>query len=300
MEDDLQIDQKFVRTWHPRYDETESDEPEYQALITLTSTEIRQQKTISKPTFIRILNWKSQRLKGIVRRNEFDRYQEAIRVAYSAGADQKLEILVRLYGVAPPTASTLLHFIYPDSFPIIHVRTTETLYCAGLIRYRKTGSSHYPSFRSEMLKILSEVSPFTLREIDRALFAYHKNHLSPKLKVGVKTKEVRRRRGMTSIYDTYLRIFQNSTGEKFTSKEIKDLMSEAGINPKSVIPSDYCYNLVNRDPNSFKNPLFEFLPHKRYLWLGPDYPYSGVICWLGKPVGEWQQGKYQLQIDPRQ
>ncbi len=246
MKNDLKIDHGFISTWHPRYDEIANDETEYKNLVTLTSTEIRQKGTISRETFIRILNWKSPRVNGIVRLNEFSIYEKGISAAYSAEENEKLRILVRLHGIGIPVGSTILHFIYPNSFPIIDVRTSETLYYAGRIKSELTDLSHYPSFRSEILKIAKENPSFSLREIDRALFAYHKIYLSPKLRQNINTKKCGRGTEM-KIKDKVLSVFQDRIGQNFSREEIIDLVVIAypGTNRSSVIPSDYCYNLIN-------------------------------------------------------
>lgn len=180
MGNDLKIDHSFICTWHPKYDEIANDEDEYKTLIALTMSEVQERGTLSKSTFVRILDWKSPRVKGIVKLNEFSIYARTIGAAYNADDAEKLEILLGLHGIGAPVGSTLLHFIYPDLFPIIDVRTVETLYYAGRIKSNSTAFLHYAPFRSEMLKIVEENATFTLRQIDRALFAYHKMHLAPK------------------------------------------------------------------------------------------------------------------------
>jgi len=308
MESDLKIDHNFISKWHPKYDEIANDEAEYKNLVDLTEIEIQEKGTISKATFIRILNWKSPRVKGIVRLNEFNVYERGVSAAYSAEENEKLKTLIRLRGIGPPVGSTILHFIYPNSFPIIDIRTAETLYYAGRIKSKSTYFSHYASFRSEMLKIAKENPSFTLREIDRALSAYHKIYLSPKSKEDVERGKCKRRIEMPTIKQKVLSVFQNRTGVIFLRDEVIDLVCNAypGTNHSSVIPSDYCYNLINVTlPFDFH--IFESLTpgEGRYRCLGPNYPYTGPIYWksrhegMWEEVGRWEEGTYQLRRDPR-
>ena len=299
VENDVKIDHSFISTWHPKYDEIASDEDEYKNLVILTNTEIREKCTVSRQTFIRILNWKSPRVKGIVRLDEFSVYGKGISAAYSAEENEKLKILIRLYGIGTPVGSTILHFIYPNSFPIIDIRTAETLYYACRIKSKSTDFSHYASFRSEMLKIAKENPSFTLREIDRALSAYHKIYLSPKLRQNIKKKE-RGTKTEIKIKDKALSVFQDRIGEEFSREEIIDLVVIAypGTNRSSVIPSDYCYNLINATL-TFDLHIFESLGEGRYKFLGPNYPYTGPIYWKGEQVGKWEEDTYQLWKDPR-
>ena len=63
-----------------------------------------------------------------------------------------------------------------------------------------------------------------------------------------------------------------------TYSEICLLMSERyGTNPASVIPSDHCYNRVNRGITINKPMLFEYLGNSEYRCLGEHYPYNGDV-----------------------
>ena len=68
----------------------------------------------------------------------------------------------------------------------------------------------------------------------------------------------------------------------------------------SVLPSDYCYNLINKWEGSFCYPLLEWVERGRYRFLGPDYPYTGDVFWKGERVGTWRDGACTLFHDPRE
>lgn len=306
MQEYLRIDSAFISTWHPKYDESESDKPEYKTLLAQIRDELNQKGTLSKETFIGVLDWKSPRVKGIVRLNEFAIYEKGIADAVRAGKNQKLGVLCELHGIGGPVGSTLLHLIYPNEFPIIDIRTVETLHRAGLLQSLSTDLARYPAFAREILKIASENPAFSLREIDRALFAYHKMFLSPKLK-GKMARTVEPRvkaqptSGKPTTRDKVLNVFKDKINQIFLKEEICDLVVHAypTNNRKSVIPSDYCFNKLNADPSSFKLHRFEFTSDQKYKWLGPDHPYSGPIYWKSEQVGKWERGQCQLWKDPR-
>lgn len=67
----------------------------------------------------------------------------------------------------------------------------------------------------------------------------------------------------------------------------------------SILPSDYCYNLINKGLTSFRFHIFEWLVLGQYKYLGPGYKYSGPIFWKGRIVGNWESGRYLLWEDPR-
>ena len=69
----------------------------------------------------------------------------------------------------------------------------------------------------------------------------------------------------------------------------------------SIMPRDYCYNRVNKDPASTKHPrLLEMLGDGMYICLGEDYPYSKPM--YTQPtgtkneivVGNWENGIFTL------
>jgi hypothetical protein len=180
----LQIDDAFIGKWHPKYHETETDEPEYQRLVAEVTGEMHRDGTISEETFLRIWKWKkAARRIDLVRMDQYnDRYGKAIRQAASAPPAQKLAALlapdVKLPGVGAPTGSTIIHFIHPDGMPIMDVRTVEVLFKAGLISIIYRDLDHYEPFRKAVDGIRHRCPSRSLREIDRALFAYHKQVLS--------------------------------------------------------------------------------------------------------------------------
>jgi hypothetical protein len=180
------IDDAFIEKWHLRY--CEHDEKEYERIILAVLNDITRMGTISKLTLERIVNWKAARAKGYVKWKNFGKYKKAFRTALSSWEDQKIAILDDLPGVGIPMASTILHFIYPKIFPIVDFRTVEALQKGGYLdkskskyRFRDTIQG-YNCFRRTILNIAQRCPTRSLREIDRALFAYHKIELDPKSK----------------------------------------------------------------------------------------------------------------------
>ena len=105
---------------------------------------------------------------------------------------------------------------------------------------------------------------------------------------------------MPTIRDKVLSVFQERVGENFLRQEIIDLVVNAypGTNRGSVIPSDYCYNMINAGIR-FDFHMFKSLDEGRSECLGPNCLYTGSICWKRAEVGRWEEGRYHLWIDPR-
>lgn len=78
-----------------------------------------------------------------------------------------------------------------------------------------------------------------------------------------------------------------------------------GYRPGSVLPSDFCYNLINRASFSGREPLLERVGRGRYRYLGPNHPYTGPIYWKPREgqerqIGSWVDGVCRLDCDPRE
>ena len=168
------IDQAFIANWHPRYDESEDDEAEYAAIRDRVEAELRFAGTLTRETFTRLLNWKSPRLKGIVRLERLAEYQDRIREVQQSPENEQLQLLLKLRGFGVAAASTLLHFMYPEKYPIFDVRTVDVLFEFGLLPSRSKRPRAYTPFCVVIRRIKASCPGSKLRQIDRALFAFHK------------------------------------------------------------------------------------------------------------------------------
>jgi hypothetical protein len=176
----LVIDDGFIREWEPKYDLIEKDEKEYQRLVPEVAREMASTGTISEKTFLAIWKWKgAMRVIGHVALAAYGTlYAPAFRRAASEPAERKLAALiaphVKLPGIEAATGSTVIHFMHPQLMPIIDVRTIAVLFVARLISTESKDLARYEEFRRAIDGIRRRCPTWTLRQIDRALFAYHK------------------------------------------------------------------------------------------------------------------------------
>lgn len=79
---------------------------------------------------------------------------------------------------------------------------------------------------------------------------------------------------------------------EMTRAELCALLTEKyQVTEGSVIPSDYCYNLVNDGIDPDKKPmLFIHMDKGVYLCVGEHYPYDGPVTHNGKVVGKCRDG----------
>ncbi|MDP3106222.1 MAG: hypothetical protein Q8M95_16645 [Candidatus Methanoperedens sp.] len=177
------IDNKFIEEWSPQYDEAGigDDYAEYDSIRLQVSKEVSN-GTISKPTFIRILDWKAPRVKGKIK-GDFEYYADGFRLALQSPEERRLAVLDDLQGIGVPVASTILHFIYPSVFSIMDVRVTEALFYSGYLKAKLRSQNNYANYRRVILNLV-QLHKCSTRELDKALFAYHKKELEPSIKKG--------------------------------------------------------------------------------------------------------------------
>ena len=83
---------------------------------------------LTREEFVTVCEWKTSRSRSKVASNDAATVEEATRRALASTDERgRLEALTALEGVGVPTASTLLHFAFPDDYPILDVRALESL-----------------------------------------------------------------------------------------------------------------------------------------------------------------------------
>jgi hypothetical protein len=179
----FRIDDAFIEEWHQQY--AENDEDEYKWIVAEVGRETLTTQTPSEETFRRLYKWKTRnRTRRFLRLTEYQTlYAPAFKRCRAAPTEQKLAELVadrnKLPGIDTATATTIVHFLHPQEMPIMDVRTVEVLQKFGYISACKVSFQAYEEFRQAISLIAKEISGRSYRQIDRALFTYHKKELSP-------------------------------------------------------------------------------------------------------------------------
>jgi hypothetical protein len=178
MADSDPIDDIFIEHWQKIFASSLRVQSSYDDLVLQVRSDIEKRGCITEKTFIRLINWKSPRIRPIFEKRGFAEYRLCIKKCLAAEECDKMDILAGAYGIGAPVASTILHFTYPDRFPIIDFRTAEALYHFGLIESPRVSAKGYATFREAILDIRERHDRWSLRQIDMALFAYDKKELS--------------------------------------------------------------------------------------------------------------------------
>jgi hypothetical protein len=248
------IDYEFIQKWEPKYDEIASDEEEYQNLINIVGLETRNTQTITIVTFERIIDWKSPRAKGKIDWRKYRIYEKALRSIIVSERVNKMSDLVALPGIGAPVASVILHYIFPSLFPIYDFRTVEVLHHFGYLQSKTVSVTCYPEFRYAIRKIQNDLIQYNLRQIDRALFAFHKINFnqgkrktisSGQIKTQNSGAEPKNKKSKPSIAEIDRSICEKlgADGKTIKRKDIvKIAIKDYGLNQNSILPADYCDN----------------------------------------------------------
>jgi hypothetical protein len=124
----------------------------------------------TRPEFITVCEGKTVRSRPRVASNSAAAIRRTTAKAFAtADVAEQVAALLELNGVGMPTASVLLHFGFPDRFPILDVRALESL---GVVR-----SSYTPAFWARYVdacRSLAAAHEVSLRTLDQALWQHSK------------------------------------------------------------------------------------------------------------------------------
>ncbi len=123
----------------------------------------------TKPEFMTVCRWKSQRTSGRAAENPSGAIRRQSRIAFRADDEaERMRALTELAGVGIPVASTLLHFAFPRLYPILDWRALESL---GQKRRSTYPIGFWLGYLDACRRIARE-SNVQLRTLDKALWQY--------------------------------------------------------------------------------------------------------------------------------
>lgn len=174
----LVIDKSFVQKWSSNYNNKfygGCDQSEEKAIREWLSKQV-DPKYLNKEYFVRLGMWKTKRQTSNYRANEEWKIIKVTRTAYqSTDRLSKLRVLKTLRGVDVAVAATILHFLQPDLFPIFDYHARTTLKEAGLWARKIDDASEQAWLEYvDIMRGLSNALSVSLRDLDKALFAYDK------------------------------------------------------------------------------------------------------------------------------
>jgi hypothetical protein len=118
-----------------------------------------------------LARWKTPRTAAQVARNEEGFVRDVTRVAFATECERpRIEVLMLLRGVGWPTASVILHFVYPDRYPIPDYRALWSVGVSPAPPYTFEFWERYLTFTRAAARRLR----ISMRDLDRALWQYSK------------------------------------------------------------------------------------------------------------------------------
>jgi hypothetical protein len=122
----------------------------------------------SRDDFLTIVRWKSARALPRAERNTAASVSTATRASFAAKDElSRIAAMTGLEGVGVPVASALLHFAFPDAYPILDFRALASL------GESTTMTQYSPSFWAryvERCRDLAKDAGVSLRDLDKALW----------------------------------------------------------------------------------------------------------------------------------
>ena len=113
--------------------------------------------------------WRGGRTRQLCGQNSEAEVAEITSVSFAARSERlRIGALLALHGVHWPMASVVLHFAFPDRYPILDVRAMNTVGGSTLYNFKKW--LEY----AELCRATAKSHCITMRTLDKALWAYDK------------------------------------------------------------------------------------------------------------------------------
>lgn len=143
---------------------------------------------LEREEFLKICLWKSRRSKQKLKKNTSKQIEDLTRLAFAEKDERKkMEYLIKLKGVGVPMASAILSVTNQNKYPVIDIRTVQALNRLRLFNHTHISINCWLEYLSVMDKLKKRVNR-TARELDKALFAFHRMRLD---------------KGFKNLYKTY-------------------------------------------------------------------------------------------------
>ena len=177
--DKVRITKEFVECYSAEYDRKKrgsNDLPEEQRLKAWLA-EQSGPKFLDWDHFVALARWKSERPKQRYERNPDAFVREVTELAFQASDDRlRMHILMALGGVGMPVASALLHFAFPDRYPILDFHVVSALAETGLWPGDEARAFTPPGWLefNQLMRGLAGSLGVHMRDLDKALWAFDK------------------------------------------------------------------------------------------------------------------------------
>jgi hypothetical protein len=134
---------------------------------------LRSNHYLDREGFVTIGLWKSKRPKKRYESNNDLTVREITRFSFMAKSEEaKVRSLMILHGVSFPVASVILHFAFPNRYPILDFRAIWSL---GWEQPKSYNFDFWQKYRNEVKGISKRIGE-NVRTVDKALWEYSKEY----------------------------------------------------------------------------------------------------------------------------
>ena len=131
----------------------------------------KKHRYLNKEMFVKIGRWKTKRQTKNYLKNSEDFVKKATRRALAAKGDlARIEALMQLHGVSWAVASVILHFAFPNQYPILDFRA---LWSLKLQQPKSYSAKFWQEYVAAFRNLLHETR-LSARVVDRGLWMYSK------------------------------------------------------------------------------------------------------------------------------
>lgn len=131
----------------------------------------RKHRYLNKDIFVRLGRWKTKRQTKNYLRNSDEFIRLTTRKALQKKDEKiKIEILMELYGVSWSVASVILHFAFPNKYPILDFRAIWSL---GFEQPKNYNFYFWQQYINRFRKLCEDTN-LSARTIDRGLWMFSK------------------------------------------------------------------------------------------------------------------------------
>lgn len=170
----MELTRANIKKWADKYDKEASEQD--RAVEKEMKDKLRTQRFLTKADLVKIGLWKSTRPKKWYEKNDDTVVQELTGFSFAAMTEEaRIGALCALKGVSFPVASVILHFAFPDRYPILDVRALESLGESSAKSYNLEFWLYY----CEHVRGIAKGVDLPLRVIDKALWQFSKDNGNP-------------------------------------------------------------------------------------------------------------------------
>lgn len=170
----MEINKETIKEYARRYDKRSEGTDDEVAANEITEW-FKTHRYLDKERFMRVALWKSKRPKKHYTNNEDITIQEITKFSLTTKSEEaRIKALFVINGVSYPLASVILHFAFPDKYPILDFRVIWSL---GWQQPKSYDFAFWQKY-CDKIKSISKETGESVRTIDKALWEYSKEHQS--------------------------------------------------------------------------------------------------------------------------